>query len=275
MIEQWIRTAIDEDVGTGDITSLATLPENHVSSGSVRAKAVGIFCGMGIANKVFHTVDPALNIRWHMTDGSAVKPQTRIVDVQGSTRSILSAERTVLNYLQRLSGIATLTRRFVDAVAGTGTKIIDTRKTTPGYRESEKYAVWCGGGTNHRMGLYDMFLIKDNHITASGSITAAVQRAVEYNRQMPDPCAIEVEVKTLDELNECLSLPIHRIMLDNMNISDMHDAVKRVAGKFEIEASGGITLANVRAVAETGVDFISVGALTHSAPALDLTLLLD
>jgi nicotinate-nucleotide pyrophosphorylase (carboxylating) len=125
------------------------------------------------------------------------------------------------------------------------------------------------------MGLYDMFLIKDNHITASGSITAAVQRAVEYNRQMPDPCAIEVEVKTLDELNECLSLPIHRIMLDNMNISDMHDAVKRVAGKFEIEASGGITLANVRAVAETGVDFISVGALTHSAPALDLTLLLD
>lgn len=275
MIDQWIRTAIDEDVGSGDITSLATLPENHVSSGSIRAKAAGILCGKEIVEKVFRLIDPAVQLRWHAKDGSAVAQQSRIVDVHGPTRSILSSERIALNYMQHLSGIATLTRRFVDAVAGTGAKIIDTRKTTPGYREIEKYAVRCGGGTNHRMGLYDMFLIKDNHITAAGSITAAVQRAVEYNRKMALPCAIEVEVKTLDELNECLPLPIHRIMLDNMDISVMHDAVKRVAGKFEIEASGGITLTNVRAVAETGVDFISVGALTHSAPALDLTLLLD
>lgn len=267
--------AIEEDVASGDITSMATLPEGHVSSGSIRSKAAGIFCGQEIAGRVFRHIDSGLQVRWLVDDGSAVTSGTRIAEVRGATRSILSAERIALNYLQRLSGISTMTRKFVDTVAGTQAKIIDTRKTTPGYRELEKYAVRCGGGHNHRMGLFDMFLIKDNHITAAGGITSAVQRAIEYNRVLTKPCAIEVEVKNLDELQECLSLPLQRVMLDNMDTLTMKEAVTIVAGRFHIEASGGITLDNVRHVAETGVDFISIGALTHSSPALDLTLLLD
>lgn len=254
---------------SGDITSTAIIPADEVRSGYIRAKVAGVVAGLPVAKAVFDLVDPAVAFRTAMKDGTVVDKGQIIVVVQGSGRSLLAGERTALNFLCRLSGIATLTRRFVEAVKGTKAVILDTRKTTPGSRLLDKYAVRMGGGQNHRSGLFDMLLIKDNHITAAGGITPAVQRARQmFEKQYP----IEVEVKNLTEMNEALGLKVDRIMLDNMDLETMRNAVQLANGKVPVEASGNVTLFNVRQIAETGVDFISSGALTHSAPTLDISM---
>ena len=266
-----IELAIAEDIGPGDLTSQGLLPEDLELQGRIIAKSAGVVAGLPIAEVVFTSVDPDLIITPRMYDGAKVVPGDLLVEVVGPGRGMLAAERIALNFLQHLSGIATLTRSFVDAVAGTKAIILDTRKTHPGYRVLEKYAVRMGGGQNHRMSLNDMLLIKDNHIEAVGSIRAAVERARAAN---PD-LSIEVEVRNLDQLREALTLDVDRIMLDNMDLDEILDAVRLSAGYLPLEASGGVTLERVAAVAETGVDYISVGALTHSAPALDLSMLIS
>ena len=263
-----IEMALAEDIGPGDATSEAVLPDDLCLRGRIVVKARGVIAGLPIAGAVFARVDPSLRFVSLRSDGDRVAPGDVVAEVTGPARGMLSAERTALNFLQHLSGIATLTRAFVDAVAGTRAVILDTRKTHPGYRLLEKYAVRVGGGRNHRMGLYDMVLIKDNHIEAAGSITTAVRRAREAHPDLP----IEVEVKDLDELREALGADVDRIMLDNFDLEAMREAVRLTAGRVPLEASGGITLERVAAVAATGVDFISVGALTHSARALDLSM---
>ena len=266
-----IELAIAEDIGPGDLTSQGLLPEDLELQGRIIAKSAGVVAGLPIAEVVFTSVDPDLIITPRMYDGAKVVPGDLLVEVVGPGRGMLAAERIALNFLQHLSGIATLTRSFVDAVADTKAIILDTRKTHPGYRVLEKYAVRMGGGQNHRMSLNDMLLIKDNHIEAVGSIRAAVERARAAN---PD-LSIEVEVRNLDQLREALMLDVDRIMLDNMDLDEIRDAVRLSAGCLPLEASGGVTLERVAAVAETGVDYISVGALTHSAPALDLSMLIS
>lgn len=263
-----VELAVAEDIGPGDATSEAVLPEDLVLEGRIIAKADGVVAGLAIAAAVFSRVDPAIRFTACIRDGDRVRPGDIVAEVKGPGRGMLAAERAVLNFLQRLSGIATLTRAFVDAVVGTGTAILDTRKTHPGYRVLEKYAVRVGGGQNHRFGLHDMLLIKDNHIEAAGGITVAVERARTASPHLP----LEVEVKNLGELREALELNVDRIMLDNMSLNDMRSAVEIASGHVELEASGNVTLERVAAVAATGVDYISVGALTHSAPALDLSL---
>ena len=266
-----ITLAIAEDIGPGDVTSEAVLPADMRLQGRIIAKATGTIAGLPVAAAVFERLDPALRFTPHLRDGDRVTPGDLVAQVNGPGRSMLAAERTALNFLQRLSGIATLTRAFVDRVAGTPTIILDTRKTHPGYRALEKYAVRVGGGQNHRMGLYDMALIKENHIQAAGSISAAVERVRAAHPHLP----IEVEVKTLDELRETLALDVDRIMLDNMNLEQIQAAVRLAAGRVPLEVSGGVTLERVADIAATGVDYISVGALTHSAPALDLSMLVS
>ncbi len=266
-----ITLAIAEDIGPGDVTSEAVLPADMRLQGRIIAKATGTIAGLPVAAAVFERLDPALRFTPHLRDGDRVTPGDLVAQVNGPGRSMLAAERTALNFLQRLSGIATLTRAFVDQVAGTPTIILDTRKTHPGYRALEKYAVRVGGGQNHRMGLYDMALIKENHIQAAGSISAAVERVRAAHPHLP----IEVEVKTLDELRETLALDVDRIMLDNMNLEQIQAAVRLAAGRVPLEVSGGVTLERVADIAATGVDYISVGALTHSAPALDLSMLVS
>jgi len=263
-----IERAIAEDIGPGDVTSEAILPADLHLRGLIVAKAQGIIAGLPIAEAVFARVDPSIGFTPHVRDGDRVAPGDIVAEVVGPARGMLAAERIALNFLQHLSGIATLTRAFVDAVAATKAVILDTRKTLPGYRVLEKYAVRMGGGQNHRMGLYDMVLIKDNHIAAAGSITAAVARARAAHPDLP----IEVEVKSLDELREALTLDVVRIMLDNMSLEEMRAAVAMASGRVPLEASGGVTLERVSAIADTGVDYISIGALTHSAPALDLSM---
>ncbi|MBN1180392.1 MAG: quinolinate synthase NadA [Anaerolineae bacterium] len=263
-----IDLALAEDIGPGDATSQAVLPPDLTLHGRVVAKAHGVVAGLPIAEAVFQRVDPALRFTPYVWDGDEVDPGTLIAEVTGPARSMLAAERTALNVLQHLSGIATLTRAFVDAVEGTGAAVLDTRKTHPGYRILEKYAVRMGGGQNHRMSLYDMMMIKDNHVDAAGSIAAAVERARAAHPTLP----IEVEVRTLDELRQALPLTLDRILLDNMDLDQMRAAVALAAGRTPLEASGGVTLERVAAIAATGVDFVSVGALTHSAPALDISM---
>ena len=270
-----IAQSLAEDIGRGDITTLATIPESLAGGGFVKAKSSGILCGQEVFNEVFRRVDPSVKMTWHFLDGQAVSVDQKCVSFAGPMRSILIAERTALNFIQRMSGIASLTNRYVELTRHTKAKIIDTRKTTPIWREIEKYAVRTGGGANHRMGLFDMFLIKDNHITAAGGIAQAIQRAIRYNDEAGLQCAIEVETKNLDEIHQVLRFPVSRIMLDNMPIDDMRKAVGIIAGKCEVEASGGVSLTTVKAIAETGVDLISVGALTHSASAMDLSLLVE
>jgi len=247
------------------------LPADLVLHGRICAKAPGVVAGLPVAEAVFSRVDGSLRFMPRVEDGDTVAPGDVVAEVEGPARGMLAAERIALNFLQRLSGIATLTRAFVDAVAGTQATILDTRKTHPGYRVLEKYAVRMGGGQNHRTGLYDMILIKDNHIEAAGSITAAVERACAA---YPD-LLVEVEVKNLDELHEALPLDVDRIMLDNMDLDQMRTAVQIAAGRVPLEASGNVNLERVAAIAATGVDYISVGALTHSAPALDLSMLVS
>lgn len=263
-----IELAVAEDIGPGDVTSRATLPAELTLRARIVSKAEGVIAGLPVAEAVFTRVDPQLRFAAHVADGRRVAPGDLVAEVSGPGQAMLAAERLALNFLQHLSGIATLTRRFVDAVAGTGATILDTRKTLPGYRVLEKYAVRMGGGQNHRMALFDMLLVKDNHIEAAGSITAAVEQAHDAYPELP----LEVEVKDPDELARALALPVDRIMLDNMTLEQMREAVERTAGRIALEASGNVNIARVAAIAETGVDYISVGALTHSAPALDLSM---
>ena len=266
MFEDIVERAFAEDLP--DITSEAIFAPSDRGSARFLIKADGVLAGLATIEAVFRRLDPTAAITLKMRDGDVVKPGDIVAEVQASVIALLSGERTALNLMQRASGIATLTRRYVDAVAGTRAKIHDTRKTAPGLRELDKYAVKAGGGENHRIGLHDMFLVKNNHIDRAGSITAAVQRI--RAKQMPQP--IMVEVRDMRELDEALTLAPDFILLDNMNLDQLREAVARTRGRVPLEASGGITLETVRAVAETGVDRISVGALTHSVTALDISM---
>jgi nicotinate-nucleotide pyrophosphorylase (carboxylating) len=274
-IETLVGLALAEDLDQrGDVTSFATLPDTLVIRGQIVAKAEGVIAGLPAVIETYRQVDSGVQVQPRLTDGEPVQPGTPVCDVVGPGRAVLTGERTALNFLQRMSGVATQTNRFVQAVAGTGAVILDTRKTTPGFRHLEKYAVRMGGGQNHRIGLYDQVMIKDNHIDACGSITAAVESVrKEFTRSSEIP--IVVEVRNFAELHEALLLNVHRILLDNMSDDEMRQAVEITAGRTPLEASGNMSLARVRAVAETGVNFISVGALTHSAPALDLSMRLN
>jgi nicotinate-nucleotide pyrophosphorylase (carboxylating) len=271
--QKLIAMALEEDLdGLGDITSAAISPQQEFAHGQFLVKADGVISGLDIVTEVFKTVDETIICQPATVDGDLVLKGQIAMQVHGPASSLLIAERTALNFLCRLSGIASLTRKYVDLLNGTRAKLLDTRKTTPGWRVLEKYAVRCGGGVNHRMGLYDMVLIKDNHIAAAGSISAAVHQCRVYLQEHQLSSPIEVETRTLPEVEEALELQVDRIMLDNMGLELMQRCVNRVAGQIPLEASGNITLATIRPVAETGVDFISSGSLTHSAPILDLSL---
>lgn len=272
-IKHLIHLALSEDVGKRDLTSEAVIENRLSGKAIIVAKQEGIIAGLPVAKMVFQMVNPRIIFNQLKQDGERIKKKEKVASIQGKVKTILAAERTALNFLQRLSGIATLTAKYVEKIKGTRAKILDTRKTTPGLRVLEKYAVKAGGGENHRMGLFDMILIKENHIKAAGGISDAIKRArSKYPRQK-----IEVEVRSLSELREAIESKPDWIMLDNMKIQQMKKAVKMIRStgpNIKIEASGGINLRNVRKIALTGVDFISVGALTHSAPALDLSLIL-
>jgi len=270
--EAIVDLALAEDIGTGDVTTLATVPAEARATGEMIAKAEGVIAGLGVAGAVFARVDARVRFVPRVADGARVAPGTVIAEVAGPGRGILTGERVALNLVQRLSGVATLTATYVEAVTGTKARIVDTRKTTPGLRALEKAAVRAGGGHNHRFGLADGVLIKDNHLASVGG-PRRVARAVERAREAsPHTLRIEVEVTTLAEVEEALAARADVILLDNMDVATMRQAVALINGRALVEASGGITLATVRAVAETGVDLISVGALTHSAPALDISL---
>ena len=270
-VDSLIELAFEEDIGIGDITTEATVPSTQTGIGTLLAKSDGSVAGLPVAERVFAKLDETLAFRALVTDGDAVKAGTPIAEVQGSAKTILIGERTALNFLQRLSGIATLTAQFVEAVAGYDTKIVDTRKTAAGWRAVQKYAVRVGGGQNHRFGLYDGVLIKDNHIVAAGGIRNAVQRA---RGVVPHTAKIEVEVETLDQVDEALEAEADILLLDNMSPSLMKAVVQEVGDRAVTEASGGITLDKVKTVAAAGVDLISVGALTHSAMPMDISLTL-
>jgi nicotinate-nucleotide pyrophosphorylase (carboxylating) len=275
-IEEIIDRALAEDLGKGDVTTEALIPGDKQGAGFIVAKKEGILAGTGAAKQVFHRVDPELKVEILLEDGARVKPGSRVAKVSGSIASILTAERVALNFLQRLSGIASETNRYVEAVKGLPVRIMDTRKTTPGLRSLEKHAVRAGGGENHRMNLGDGILIKDNHQAALRSQGLNIKEIVAKARQnAPQRLPVEVEVGTVSEALEAVEAGADIVMLDNMSLEDMRKAVKSIRGRALIEASGGITLDNVRAVAETGVDFISIGALTHSATALDISFELE
>jgi nicotinate-nucleotide pyrophosphorylase (carboxylating) len=268
-----IEEALFEDVGLGDVTTEAIVRSDEIGKAILLVKERGVIAGLDVAALVFRTADPGIVLKALRLDGAEVQADTVVALVEGPTVGILKAERTALNFLQRMSGIATLTKAFVNAVKHTRARITDTRKTAPSLRIIDKLAVQLGGGVNHRFGLDDMVLIKDNHIAAAGDISAAITKCLSYLRASNIDIKVEVEAKDLEEVRRVLEHPgIHRIMLDNFSIDDMRQAVNLVNHSIEIEASGGITLDNVRQAAETGVDFISVGALTHSPRALDISL---
>ena len=267
-----IQRALDEDVGAGDLTSQAVVPAGARAHGVVIAKEEGVVAGIEVAAAVFEALRGDLAVDVRIADGDVAGPGGELLTVRGDARAILAGERVALNLLGRLCGVATLTARYVAAVEGTGTRILDTRKTTPGMRALEKAAVVAGGGTSHRFGLYDAILVKENHVRVAGGVGEAARRALAG---APAGIAVEIEVETLDELDEALDAGVARVLLDNMAPDELRAAVERTAGRATLEASGGIMLDTVRAVAETGVDFISVGALTHSAPALDVSLLFE
>lgn len=268
-IQKIISSALKEDIQTGDITTNIIIPPAKKGSAYFLAKEDGIIAGLPIAKEVFKMFDKKIVWKNLIKEGSFVKKGTRIAEVNGSLRALLSCERTALNLLQRISGIATTTSVYIEAVKNTYAKILDTRKTAPGLRALDKYAVKTGGGTNHRFGLYDMVLIKDNHIKAAGSIESAVTK---IKKGIKKKIKIEVETTNLDEVSEAIKAKVDIIMLDNMTIETMKEAVKIIGGKIKTEASGNVNLNTVRAIAETGVDFISVGALTHSVKALDISM---
>jgi nicotinate-nucleotide pyrophosphorylase (carboxylating) len=275
-IEDIIDRALAEDLSKGDVTTEALISTDWRGTGFIVVKKEGILAGINVAKQVFHRVDPELKVEVLLEDGAGVKPGSKVANVSGSIASILQAERVALNFLQRLSGIASETNRYVEAVKGLPVRIMDTRKTTPGLRSLEKHAVKAGGGENHRMSLGDGILIKDNHLAALRSRGLNIKQIVARARQnSPQRLPVEVEVETVSEALEAAEAGADVVMLDNMNLEEMRKAVKSIHGRALIEASGGITLDNVRAVAETGVDFISIGALTHSARALDISLELE
>ena len=274
-IEEIIKQALDEDLGNGDHTSLATIPATATGKSKLLIKEKGVIAGTEIAREVFHQLDPTLVFEPLIHDGTPVNPGDIAFFISGSSRSILSGERLALNFMQRMSGIATQTAQIVKLLEGTSAKVLDTRKTTPLLREIEKMAVLTGGGKNHRMGLYDMIMIKDNHVDFAGGIAQAIDAVHDYLSTWEESkkLKIEIEVRNFNELDQVLSKGgVNRIMLDNFTVNDLREAVTRIDGRFETEASGGITMENIRAYAETGVDYISVGALTHHIRSLDMSL---
>ncbi len=271
-ISRVISSALKEDFKTGDITTRATISKSKKAVGKFLVKADGIIAGLEIAKAVFRTVDSKIKFELKIKDGSKVKFGDVAAIVSGKAQSLLTAERTALNFLQRMSGIATSANSYAEIVKHTKAKVIDTRKTVPGLRTLDKMAVKLGDCENHRIGLYDMFLIKDNHIEVAGSITKAVEACVKYNKKHRTKFKIEVETKNLKEVEEALTTKADVIMLDNFELDEMKKAVALINGKCKVEASGGVNLDTVKAIAETGVDFISVGALTHSVKALDISL---
>ena len=270
-IDALLELAFAEDIGIGDITTEATVPSSQQGVGTIVAKSGGVVAGLPVAARVFDKLDAMLAFRALVSDGDKVEAGAPLAEVQGSAKTILIGERTALNFLQRLSGIATLTAQFVNAVAGYDVKIVDTRKTAAGWRAAQKYAVRVGGGYNHRFGLFDGVLIKDNHIVAAGGIANAVRKAREV---APHTGKIEVEVETAEQVDEALAAGADILLLDNMSLELMRCVVERIGGSAVTEASGGITLARVREVAAAGVELISVGALTHSAMPMDISLTL-
>jgi len=276
LVDFLIKNALDEDLnGNGDITSSAIVSGDKTGKAKVISKQRGIIAGLKVFERVFRHISHDIKIDFYKNDGDFVEKGNLICVVSGRVVDILTGERTALNFLQRLSGISTLTNKYVKAIEGTGTLILDTRKTIPAYRNLEKYAVKTGGGMNHRFGLYDMVLIKENHIRNAGSIKDAVEKVTNYleNKDLLNKIKVEVEVTNISEVEEALSLPVHRIMLDNMSVNEIKECLKIIDHKKEVEASGNITLSNIREIAETGVDFISVGAITHSALSFDVSML--
>ena len=272
MLEQDIKLWLAEDIGDGDHTTLCCIPVDAMGRSRLIVKDTGIIAGIEVAKKVFEIFDNELRITQYMHDGDEVKPKDIAFEVEGKVRSLLQTERLMLNIMQRMSGIATRTREYVKLLEGTRTRILDTRKTTPGLRMLEKEAVLIGGGCNHRIGLYDMILLKDNHIDFAGGISQAIDRANKYLKDNNKNLKIEIEVRNFDELNEVLaSGNVNRIMLDNFSVADTRKAVEIIGGRFETESSGGITETTIREYALAGVDYISVGALTHSIKSLDMS----
>ena len=272
-LDNLIQLALREDIGDGDHSTLACIPPDATGTAKLVAKQDGILCGAEVGKRVFTLVDPTLKVALLKNDGDSVTKGDLLMLVEGHSGSILTAERTALNYMQRLSGIATETHRMVEMLKGLNTRLLDTRKTTPNMRLLEKYAVACGGGTNHRIGLYDMVMLKDNHIDFAGGIEAAIDRTHDYLKEKGKNLKIEIEVRNLDELERVMAHGgVDRIMLDNFDIPTLREAVRRIDGKYETEASGGITDQTLRPYAETGVDFISVGALTHHIKSMDISL---
>jgi nicotinate-nucleotide pyrophosphorylase (carboxylating) len=269
-LDELVARALAEDLGDGDATAAATIAADAQGLARIRQKAPGVVYGLDLAERTFRALDPWAGCQSFVQEG-VWREEGAVLEVRGDTRALLGAERTALNFLARLSGVATLTARCVREVEGTGARIIDTRKTTPGLRMLEKAAVHCGGATNHRIGLFDEILIKENHAAAAGGVGEAVRRARAARPELP----VEVEVGSLDELEQALEAGAPRILLDNMDLATMRAAVDRTASRASLEASGGVTLESLRGIAETGIDFISIGALTHSAPALDLSLILE
>lgn len=272
-LEKFISDSLKEDVGDGDHTSLACIPGSTKGKAQLLVKQEGIIAGVELGKIIIKKIDPSLQVKQLKKDGAKIKKGDVVFTVEGKVQSILKAERLVLNCMQRMSGIATHTNRLVQLCKGTNAKIVDTRKTTPGLRALEKWAVKIGGGGNHRFGLYDMILIKDNHIDYAGSIKKAIEAANTYLEKKKKKLKIEIEARNLGEVKQILSIgKVHRIMLDNFSISNLKKAIGLIANKYETEASGGITETNIRAYAQSGVDYISIGALTHSVKSLDLSL---
>ncbi len=267
-IQKNVAAALAEDIGSGDLTA-QLVPAGHAARGTVVSREDALLCGAPWFDACFHHLDPQARIRWHAADGAHIAAGQTLCEIDAGTRALLTAERAALNFLQLLSATATVTRRYVDAVAGTGARIVDTRKTLPGLRLAQKYAVRCGGGTNHRLGLYDGILIKENHILAAGGVRPVLARAQEL---APKGVFIQIEVETLEQLGEALEAGARMILLDNMDLGEMRRAVALTAGRAELEASGGVDLSRVRTIAETGVDRISIGGLTKDVKAIDLSL---
>ncbi|RII25201.1 MAG: nicotinate-nucleotide diphosphorylase (carboxylating) [Geobacter sp.] len=271
-LDRIVENALQEDIHTGDITTLAVVPEPRPARARLIAKEPMVLAGIDVAARVFHLLDSAVNFSPAFRDGDRLQSGDVLAEVEGDAAILLQGERVALNLLQRMSGVATLTARYVAAVEGTRARVVDTRKTTPGLRMLDKYAVRVGGGVNHRTGLYDGVLIKENHIAAAGGISEAVRRARAY---IPHTMKIEVETESLAQVGEALAAQADIIMLDNMELDSMAEAVRLIAGRALVEASGGVNLETIRAIAGTGVDIISIGALTHSARAMDISMLLE
>ena len=272
LIEDLLSLAFAEDIGDGDHTTLSTIPEEAIGRSKLLIKEKGVVSGVDYAVKVLHKIDPSVKVEILIKDGTEVEPGDIVFVAEGKIRSLLMAERTLLNIMQRMSGVATMTKKYQDKLQGLKTKVLDTRKTTPGMRIMEKEAVKTGGGENHRMGLFDMILIKDNHIDFAGGIEEAVKRAKDYCDSKGKTLKIEVEARSLEDVKKLVNMPeVDRIMFDNFTPELTMEAVKIVSGRKETESSGGITLENLRAYGESGVDFISVGALTHSVKGLDMS----